>query len=650
MVQVTSMVKKTLPEQPTFPKALKYILPKIHIMKRRFLESYSPEMLLYQVILNFFKAISWHLHHLPSTWTSSSYKDIIASNIAKFETLITSKNLLLLLPTVDSTLQPTQLQTSDFDEITPHRIHTLQSLVRKRLHGRSRTCMRRAMSARVKKLDELREANKIGALISQLSHSPRQPLDLSYLKPADSATPIANPKQIHKHICDHFSNWYSHPEEAGVTAGKLVDLSSAYVSDLLNGTRNDEFWTGSPLPGDNQEKFITACKRKATPELTQELEQSMDAPITFEEFTSTIDHLQKNKAPGPSMATSNMYKALTPDLRRVIFQLLTQCWSTKHTPRWWRDRLLSLAPKTLDSSSLDNIRPISLYEISRKIWTTIIVKRISRLWEKHKILNLNQHGFRRRQGTETAILRVLQRLETSWDTAPEFLLSWDIKRAFDSIPKGLLLLAWQRLGVPPDTALWLSQLDIDGDVYPWTPHYIESTRFHSFSYLSSRDSSFVTNHSPSFRAVRGIGQGDTLSTVAWIAVYDILLDMIHPPISIPRLLTARETTYQSSNVAYADDLHTGSSNIQTLQNTADNVCTFCSLSGLQISVKKLQLTLLCSNQHLTYLPVNSHPSIYGKSLLHASSLYGKSRSVVVFYIVQLKLCGHCLVMWNWIQY
>jgi hypothetical protein len=50
-------------------------------------------------------------------------------------------------------------------------------------------------------------------------------------------------------------------------------------------------------------------------------------------------------------------------------------------------------------------------------------------------------------GTHTAILHVLNSLEGANREDPLFITFWDIRRAFDSIPKWLQRLAWARLGI-----------------------------------------------------------------------------------------------------------------------------------------------------------------------------------------------------------
>ena len=66
---------------------------------------------------------------------------------------------------------------------------------------------------------------------------------------------------------------------------------------------------------------------------------------------------------------------------------------------------------TYDPYSLDNLRPLGFYEISRKIFTAILTRRIYNFWEKHGLLDENHHAFRRRHSTLQAIIRLLNPTE-----------------------------------------------------------------------------------------------------------------------------------------------------------------------------------------------------------------------------------------------
>jgi len=43
-----------------------------------------------------------------------------------------------------------------------------------------------------------------------------------------------------------------------------------------------------------------------------------------------------------------------------------------------------------------------------------------------------------------------------------FRRTWDIRRAFDSVPREAMELCWARLGVPRRTARWIAHMDVDG--------------------------------------------------------------------------------------------------------------------------------------------------------------------------------------------
>jgi hypothetical protein len=86
-------------------------------------------------------------------------------------------------------------------------------------------------------------------------------------------------------------------------------------------------------------------------------------------------------------------------------------WQIKTILIWFKDHILSPLPKIPGNTDDKNMRPISLFEIIRKTWTGMVVRRIQRVWTNHNILHSSQHGFGWRQGTDTALLRIWKMLE-----------------------------------------------------------------------------------------------------------------------------------------------------------------------------------------------------------------------------------------------
>ena len=70
------------------------------------------------------------------------------------------------------------------------------------------------------------------------------------------------------------------------------------------------------------------------------------------------------------------------------------------------------------------------------------------------MLDPAQHGFRANHGTDSASLLLVDALEQAKETHIACLVSsWDIRRAFDSISKPAIQMAWIRLGVPQNGPL-----------------------------------------------------------------------------------------------------------------------------------------------------------------------------------------------------
>jgi hypothetical protein len=107
-----------------------------------------------------------------------------------------------------------------------------------------------------------------------------------------------------------------------------------------------------------------------------DIADSVHTLISEQEFTDALDHLQKNRAPGPSMGTTNMIRAWSPNTRHTAFVLLDILWKNKEVPKWWADGVLCPILKKPGDTTLQNMRLIGRLEVIRKVWTGIIIRRI----------------------------------------------------------------------------------------------------------------------------------------------------------------------------------------------------------------------------------------------------------------------------------
>ena len=137
--------------------------------------------------------------------------------------------------------------------------------------------------------------------------------------------------------------------------------------------------------------------------------------------------------------------------------------------------------------------------IRDRVWTTLIMSRITKVLYKHKVLTPTQHAYLPHKGADSANLQVINTLETAFEERRALYgSSWDITHAFDTAGSGLTRLSWRRVGIPADLAEWLVRLDAGSHTVVRTEHAFAQWILHGPKGLAGLD----------FEPERGIGQGD----------------------------------------------------------------------------------------------------------------------------------------------
>jgi len=199
-----------------------------------------------------------------------------------------------------------------------------------------------------------------------------------------------------------------------------------------------------------------------------------------------------------------------------------------------------------------------------------------------------------------ALFSVLNEVEDANHTkSPKRVTFWDIKRAFDSIPRNIQKLAWMRLGVPRDVAEWFVELDDGGISFISSPFFNLNKDLHTPEQLKNRNTHFSNAPELGFKAERGIGQGEICSSHMWTALYDILLEFIDPNNRdfhiAERLDYFDEDARLANPSAYADDLCTitGGPNAEYMQQLqATWLSAFCAFTGLVMHPAKIKATII----------------------------------------------------------
>jgi hypothetical protein len=539
-------------------------------------------------------------------WNSATYQSVLTTITRKW-----TKHHRKTLSSIHSWSEvykipsPAALQTLNFHRISLHHLTELIRQIKGMLHGSKRAALREDTNEAIRDRDAMHKMAKLGMLIQLLSCEPPDTLDLQTL-PCPIAGQITDHYEIQRLVHAHLFRWHAIPKNLDPAAEKLAKDPEWYKT-LLH--YDPEVHQGQPLhreskiPLEFHDGLRKVCSKKASEETTKIIQDTIYSEITFEQFDEALNALKTGSAPGPSQVTANMIKAWPQSTRVLVHKHMSNIWQSRTIPPWFKDKLMKLIPKLPDSEALDDMRPISLYEIIRKVWTTIVGKRINRVWHEQSLLHGAQYGYKLDNGVQMALFTVINQIEgANVRQDAKFVTFWDIKRAFDSVPRTLQLLAWRRLGIPEDVADWFVALDEEGSIFASTPLYNTEKKMttpeeiqQGIQHMVTLADNDVQASELSFQAERGIGQGESASSLMWIALYDMLLEWIDPANKF--LHTAEKKTYNEEDIskakmaAYADDLCTitGGPNrafMQTLH--AKWLSAFCAFAGLLLHPKKIQ--------------------------------------------------------------
>lgn len=146
--------------------------------------------------------------------------------------------------------------------------------------------------------------------------------------------------------------------------------------------------SSSPPPGE-VEGF---GEKLDTPQLTQEDQEKLDAPVQLTEIARAINSLKLNKSPGNDRLTVKFYRKFQDQLVAVLQQLFSECILLNTVPSSWLEARITVIPKPDKELSLpQDYRPISLLNVDYKIFMTIMANRLNEIIGSY--IHQDQAGF-----------------------------------------------------------------------------------------------------------------------------------------------------------------------------------------------------------------------------------------------------------------
>ena len=356
-----------------------------------------------------------------------------------------------------------------------------------------------------------------------------------------------------------------------------------FSKSVCNGSFGEE----SPSPTFDKQKADTFYQNryaKSTPVNIEELHWFPDVnrpekfqpfnlkPFTPKDIKNIIRSKSSNSSPGPDGITYGILKKL-PCTHHILATLYSKLLSAPKAPSSWSKSKVTLIFKKGESTEPSNFRMIALSSTLGKTFHLLLANRISDYVSANKFIDTEmQKAFMKKiNGViehNQCLQEVLSHARANKKTVHATF--FDLEDAFGSVQHNIISHALLRYNIPPAVHDYILDLygKLQGTVVTksWT--------------------------SETFSFKKGVFQGDPLSPIIFLIVFNPLLE---------KLKLESKFGYDIQNTKYlstpfADDFNLLTTNKKTHQRIINNICSWTKSMGLKLKAKKCKSLSIVSGK------------------------------------------------------
>jgi len=316
--------------------------------------------------------------------------------------------------------------------------------------------------------------------------------------------------------------------------------------------------------------------------------ETLNCEISDFELNSAIKSLKPGKASSSDMISNEILKSLDLTHRNYLLKLFNTCLLRGKYP--WNNSIITPLHKKGSKSDPDNYRAVAVSSVIGKLFSTILLERLTIFRKNNHPDPPNQLGFTKKAQTVDHIF-TMNTISEKYKKLkkPVYAVFVDFKKAFDSVCRQALFLKLANMGI--------------------TGNYYNTLRdMYSNSYAHIKLSGYI---SKKINVKKGTEQGHPLSPdlfKIFLADLSPLLDFKNCPSLANKII---------SHLLWADDLILLSLDPQTTQAQLDVLDKFCKTWGIEINELKTKPVIF----NKKYINVNPEPKfkINGKTLKNVDS-------------------------------
>ena len=165
---------------------------------------------------------------------------------------------------------------------------------------------------------------------------------------------------------------------------------------------------------------------------------------SMQDLQSALDKAN-GKAPGPNHVEARFIKALPVPIHWLLVHSYRAILHGAPPPMHGRDAHIWLSPKVPGSARLEDYRPIALGQLDMKLLRGPLTQRITEVLTRHGVVSDWQQGALPGSHTAPPLFMAQRQLQ---EGRPNYVFSFDARKAFDTAPHGALHLILRHLSLP----------------------------------------------------------------------------------------------------------------------------------------------------------------------------------------------------------
>ena len=259
--------------------------------------------------------------------------------------------------------------------------------------------------------------------------------------------------------------------------------------------------------------------------LTSERTDNYDEvePPPYNEICPVINKLKENKAAGTDNIPGKLIKHGGRTLKQKIYKLIQNIWNNETLPAQWNEGTVCPIYKKGDRLDCNNYRPITLLNVTNKMFAILLNKRLNDIVENK--LGDFQMGFQPNRSTIDNIFIVRQIFEKYYEYNTDlYNIFVDYTQAFGSVRRNKIIELQTKYEIPT-----------------------KIIRLIGLTFFNATVKVKINNQlTEEFRVDSGVKQGDSLSATLFSIVMDSVLKQLD--------LRGNISTHIKQCSAYADDI------------------------------------------------------------------------------------------------